>query len=132
MPLIQGGVEEALHAGMDHIVFVKGCSKRAIADHFDITDRSEDQINGTPGEQRLSDVRELIDRCTFTYIRQIQIKGLSHAILSGEILVGNEPFGVVLADSLCITESNGAMAQISWLSLPTTPIKHYHTANRSQ
>ncbi|MEA3276479.1 MAG: UTP--glucose-1-phosphate uridylyltransferase GalU [Pseudomonadota bacterium] len=112
-PLIQYGVEEALDAGMDRIAFVTGRGKRAIEDHFDITYELEDRISGTPKEKRLSGIQELIDRCTFSYTRQIEMKGLGHAILTGEVLVGNEPFGVVLADDLCVTDSEGVMAQMS-------------------
>ena len=46
--------------------------------------------------------RELIDTCTFSYTRQVEMKGLGHAILSGRPLIGDEPFAVVLADDLCV------------------------------
>jgi UTP--glucose-1-phosphate uridylyltransferase len=111
-PLIQYGVEESLDAGMDGIAFVTGRGKRAIEDHFDITYELEDQISGTPKERQLNGVHELIDRCTFAYTRQIQMKGLGHAILTGEILIGQQPFGVLLADDLCVGEVRGVMAQM--------------------
>jgi len=41
------------------------------------------------------------------------MKGLGHAILTGELLVGQEPFGVVLADDLCITEGDSVMEQLA-------------------
>ena len=40
------------------------------------------------------------------------MKGLGHAILTGELLVGNEPFGVILADDLCLNDGPGVMAQL--------------------
>jgi len=89
-PLIQYGVEEALDAGMDRIAFVTGRNKRAIEDHFDITYELEDQISGTPKAQLLSGVQNLIDRCAFSYTRQVQMKGLGHAILTGEVLIGTD------------------------------------------
>jgi len=112
-PLIQYGVEEALDAGMDQIAFVTGRGKRAIEDHFDITYELEEQISGTPKEESLQGIHRLIDRCAFSYTRQIQMRGLGHAILTGEILVGNQPFGVILADDLCVGESAGVMAQMA-------------------
>src|SRR5690606_3911386 len=97
-PLIQYGVGEALAAGMNGIAIVTGRSKRAIEDHFDISFELEQQIAGTSKEAALKDIRHLIEVCTFSYTRQTQMKGLGHAILTGETLIGNEPFAVLLAD----------------------------------
>ncbi len=111
-PLIQYGVEEALDAGMRHISIITGRGKRAIEDHFDTSYELEDQIEGTSKEDRLADIRRLIDECTFSYTRQVTMGGLGHAILTGEILVGHEPFGVILADDLCIGETDSVMQQL--------------------
>ena len=111
-PLIQYGVEEAYEAGMRGIAFVTGRNKRAIEDHFDITYELEDQISGTSREQSLACIRQLIDRCTFSYTRQIEMRGLGDAILTGQTLIGAEPFGVILADDLCVGEGAGVMSQL--------------------
>ncbi|MGA1839879.1 MAG: UTP--glucose-1-phosphate uridylyltransferase GalU [bacterium] len=103
-PLIQYGVEEALAAGMRQIAFVTGRTKRAIEDHFDVNYEMEHEIEGTPAEASLLGIRRLINECTFSYTRQTKMKGLGHAVLTGETLIGREPFGVILADDLCITE----------------------------
>lgn len=101
-PLVQYGVEESLAAGMDNIAIITGRGKRAIEDHFDISYELEHQISGTSKEDYLSGIRQIIDTATFSYTRQVEMKGLGHAILTGETLLGNEPFGVVLADDLCV------------------------------
>lgn len=101
-PLVQYGVEEAIGAGLNYVGFVTGRGKRAIADHFDISYELEHQISGSSKEQYLSSIRHLMDTGVFSYTRQKEMKGLGHAILAGETLVGNEPFGVVLADDLCV------------------------------
>jgi len=111
-PLVQYGVEEAAEAGMNSIAFVTGRNKRAIEDHFDITYELEDQISGTRKEKYLNSVRVLLDQCTFSYTRQLNMKGLGDAILSGETLIGNNPFGVILADDLCDGEGKGVMSQL--------------------
>ncbi len=111
-PLIQYGAEEALSAGMNQIAFITGRGKRALEDHFDISYELEHQINGTSKEAYLEDIRELIEKCTFSYTRQIEMKGLGHAILIGETLIGNEPFGVVLADDLCVGEPVSVLSQM--------------------
>lgn len=111
-PLIQYGVEEALAAGMPGIAIVTGRGKRAIEDHFDISFELESQIAGTSKEDALKEVRHVMKECTFSYTRQVQMKGLGHAILTGESLIGNEPFGVVLADDYCVTDGDGVLAQM--------------------
>lgn len=100
-PLIQYGVEEALEAGMDQIGFIVGRGKRAIADHFDNNYELEHQIKGTSKEKHLDDIRNVMDNCEFVFMRQREMLGLGHAILTGEPMIGNEPFAVVLADDLC-------------------------------
>ncbi len=112
-PLIQYGVEEAVEAGMEIMAVVTGRGKRAIEDHFDISYELEHQIKGSSKEYLLREIRDLIGRCTFTYTRQIEMRGLGDAILKGEPLIGQEPFGVVLADDLCTREDGeGVLSQM--------------------
>ena len=112
-PLIQYGVEEAVEAGLYTMAVITGRGKRAIEDHFDISYELEHQIKGTSKEPLLQEIRNLIDRCTFTYTRQIEMKGLGDAILKGEVLIGEEPFAVVLADDLCDNpKGDGVLAQM--------------------
>jgi UTP--glucose-1-phosphate uridylyltransferase len=112
-PLIQYGVEEAMEAGMHGMAIVTGRGKRALEDHFDISYELEHQISGTAKEKFLADIRDIIDDCTFSYTRQTEMKGLGHAILTGETLIGREPFGVILADDLCVGEPDGVLAQMA-------------------
>lgn len=111
-PLVHFGVEEALRAGMSEIAFVTGRGKQAITDYFDISYELEEEIRGTPKEERLGTVRELLREGRFTFTRQRKIQGLGHAVLAGRILIGEEPFGVLLADDLCINDGPGVMAQL--------------------
>ncbi|WP_300369061.1 UTP--glucose-1-phosphate uridylyltransferase GalU [Hydrogenimonas sp.] len=112
-PLIQYGVEEAVEAGMDIMAIITGRGKRAIEDHFDVSFELEHQIFGTPKEYLLHEIRDLINKCTFTYTRQIEMKGLGDAIYKGRVLIGDEPFAVLLADDLCTnTEGDGVLSQM--------------------
>jgi len=111
-PLMQYAVEEALAAGMYQIGIVTGRGKRAIEDHFDKSYELEHQISGTDKENYLTEIRSLIDQCTFSYTRQVEMRGLGDAILTGETLIGNEPFGVVLADDLCAGDGESVLAQM--------------------
>jgi len=114
-PLIQYGVEEATEAGIRDMAFVTGRGKRALEDHFDISYELEHQIEGTGKEERLTDIRRIIENCTFSYTRQNEMKGLGHAILVGETLTGaTRPFAVVLADDLCVNpEGKGVLKQMT-------------------
>ncbi|EAJ4276329.1 UTP--glucose-1-phosphate uridylyltransferase GalU [Campylobacter coli] len=112
-PLIHYGVDEALEAGMENIGFVIGRGKRALEDYFDISYELEHQISGTKKEYLLDEIRSLVNRCTFTFTRQNQMKGLGDAVLKGRPLVGDEAFGVILADDLCVNEEGlNVMAQM--------------------
>ena len=111
-PLIQYGVEEAMDAGITQIGIVTGRGKRAIEDHFDISYELEQEIAGSDKEELLNSTRDIMDRCTFSYTRQVEMKGLGHAILVGETLIGREPFAVVLADDYCVTQGDGVLTQM--------------------
>ncbi|MGQ7958085.1 UTP--glucose-1-phosphate uridylyltransferase GalU [Pseudomonas sp. SP16.1] len=112
-PLIQYGVEEAFEAGLTQIAIVTGRGKRSLEDHFDISYELEHEISNTGKEKSLSGIRHLIEACTFSYTRQVEMKGLGHAILSGRPLIGDEAFAVVLADDLCLNlEGDGVLAQM--------------------
>lgn len=113
-PLVQYGVEEALEAGLNEICFVTGRGKRAIEDHFDLNYELEHQISGTGKEKYLDSIRHVMDSCSFSFTRQREMKGLGHAILTGRRLIGDQAFGVILSDDLCMPAIDGAgvMAQM--------------------
>jgi UTP--glucose-1-phosphate uridylyltransferase len=111
-PLMQYGVEEALSAGITNMAIVTGRGKRAIEDHFDDAYELESQLSGTSKEHYLKEIKDIINKSTFTYVRQKQMLGLGHAILTGESLIGDEPFAVVLADDLCDSDEDGVISQM--------------------
>jgi len=111
-PLLQYGVEEALSAGITNMAIVTGRGKRAIEDHFDNAYELESQLSGSSNEHYLKEIKGIIKKSTFTYVRQKQMLGLGHAILTGEPLIGDEPFAVVLADDLCDCADNGVISQM--------------------
>jgi len=111
-PLLQYGVEEAMEAEIETMAIVTGRGKRAIEDHFDISYELEHQIKGSSKEHYLREIRDVITKCTFSYTRQVEMKGLGHAILSGETLIGDEPFAVILADDLCDNSDDGVLTQM--------------------
>jgi len=111
-PLLQYGVEEALSAGITNMAIVTGRGKRAIEDHFDNSFELEMQLSGTSKESYLEEIKEIIKSSTFTYVRQKKMLGLGHAILTGEPLIGDEPFAVILADDLCDCDESEVISQL--------------------
>ena len=114
-PLLQYGVEEAVTAGMDTMAIVTGRGKRAIEDHFDRSYELEHQIDGTSKEKLMSEIRTIVHDYTFSYTRQVEMKGLGHAILTGKTLIGDEPFAVILADDLCDNDGDSVLTQMTKL-----------------
>ena len=133
-PLLQYGVEEALAAGINNMAIVTGRGKRSIEDHFDNAFELEYQLKNTSKEHYLEEIKEVIKKSTFTYVRQRQMLGLGHAILTGKALIGNEPFAVILADDLCIDEDNFLLEMIrtyeeykcSIIAIEEVPINKVH------
>ena len=113
-PLVQYGVEESLEAGLNEVGFVTGRGKRAIADHFDVSYELEKEIAGTSKEQYLASIRNVMEKGKFSFTRQTAMKGLGDAILNGRRLTGDEPFGVVLSDDLCLVDKgdDGVLLQM--------------------
>ena len=100
-PLIQYAVEEAVAAGMTHMVFITGRNKRAIEDHFDKAFELETELSARGRENLLELVRDIVPKhVTCTYVRQSEALGLGHAVLCARAVLGKEPFAVILADDL--------------------------------
>jgi UTP--glucose-1-phosphate uridylyltransferase len=100
-PLIQHAVEEAVAAGITHMVFVTGRNKRAIEDHFDKAYELETELTGRGRHKLLEQVQDIVPRdVTCSYVRQSVALGLGHAVLCARAVVRDEPFAVILADDL--------------------------------
>jgi UTP--glucose-1-phosphate uridylyltransferase len=113
-PLIQYAVEEAVRAGMTHMIFITSSSKRAIEDHFDEHFELEARLQEQGKLQLLDLVRRIAPAdIQFTYIRQSQPLGLGHAVLCAEPVVGDEPFAVLLADDLIDDETFPCLTAMS-------------------
>ena len=107
-PLIQYAVEEAYAAGIRHMIFVTGRTKRAIADHFDMSYELETELEAAGKLALLALVRSVQpDDMVCSYVRQPRSLGLGHAVLCAEHVVGDEPFAVLLADDLMVGPPGG-------------------------
>src|SRR5438874_12085239 len=99
-PLIQYGVEEAMHSGVQNIIIVTGRGKSAIEDHFDVSFELEQLLESRNKKDLLATVRAVSDMINVAYVRQKEALGLGHAVLRARELVGDEPFAVILSDDV--------------------------------
>ena len=103
-PLIQYGVEEALHSGIQNIIIVTGRGKSAIEDHFDVSYELEQLLESRGKKDLLAVFRNVSDMINVAYTRQKEALGLGHAVMRAHELVGEEPFAVVLSDDVIEAE----------------------------
>ncbi|MEO8670116.1 MAG: UTP--glucose-1-phosphate uridylyltransferase GalU [Tahibacter sp.] len=116
-PLIQYAVDEAVDAGADTLIFVTNRYKHAIADYFDKAYELETKLEHAGKKELLSLVQNVLPkhvRCVF--VTQPEALGLGHAVLCAKPVVGNEPFGVILADDLIWNRGASALKQMAELA----------------
>jgi UTP--glucose-1-phosphate uridylyltransferase len=99
-PLIQYGVEEVIHSGIQNIIIVTGRGKSSIEDHFDVSFELEQLLESRGKKEMLTAVRSISDMIDICYVRQKEALGLGHAVLRAKELVGREPLAVVLSDDV--------------------------------
>jgi UTP--glucose-1-phosphate uridylyltransferase len=104
-PIIQYGVEEAIHSGITNIIMITGRGKTAIEDHFDVSFELEHLLESRKKKDLLATVRQVSDLINVSYTRQKEARGLGHAVLCARELVGGEPFATVLADDVIDAET---------------------------
>jgi UTP--glucose-1-phosphate uridylyltransferase len=103
-PLIQYGVEEAIHSGIQNVIIVTGRGKSAIEDHFDVNFELEHILKEKKKTDLVKQVRAISEMLDVAYVRQKEALGLGHAVWTARELVGDEPFAVVLSDDVIESE----------------------------
>lgn len=99
-PLIQYAVEEAVSSGIEDIILITGRGKRAIEDHFDRSFELEENLRSNGKLELLKEVEQISKLANFCYVRQPEARGLGHAVLCAQHLIGDEPFAVILGDEI--------------------------------
>lgn len=98
-PTIQYVVQEAVDSGIEDILIISGKGKRAIEDHFDRNFELEVRLE-KKNEQAFNEIRKISEMANIHYIRQKELNGLGDAIYHAKHHVGNEPFAVLLGDTV--------------------------------
>jgi len=99
-PTIQYVVQEAIDSGIDDILIISGKGKRAIEDHFDRNFELEMQLQNKENGNLLNEIRRLADMANIHFIRQKELNGLGDAIYYARLHTGDEPFAVLLGDTI--------------------------------
>ena len=99
-PTIQYVVEEAVSAGVTDILMIIGKGKRAIEEHFDRNFELESELAEKGRKQELEDIRRISDLANIHFVWQKELNGLGDAVSYARHHVGNEPFLLLLGDTL--------------------------------
>ena len=103
-PVIQYVVEECVNSGIEEILIVIGSGKRAIEEHFGRSAEFERELVER-GKPELSDeIRRISEMANIHYVWQNELKGLGDAVLCGKAFCGNEPFALLLGDTIVESE----------------------------
>ncbi len=99
-PTIQYVVEEAIDSGIEDILIIIGKEKRAIEDHFDRNPHLESVLKDKDLSDKYHHIRRIGDMANIHYIRQKETNGLGDAIRYAKQHVGEEPFALLLGDTI--------------------------------
>ena len=99
-PIIQYTIEEAVASGIDDVLIITGRNKHSIENHFDKSYELEYTLQNAGKDRVLKEVRKITDLVDVCYVRQKEQNGLGDAILRAERHIGDEPFAVLLGDTI--------------------------------
>lgn len=99
-PVIQYVVEEAVAAGITDILMIIGKSKRPIEEHFDRNFELEHELESKGKKAELEALRRISDLANIHFVWQKELRGLGDAVACAEQHVGQEPFAILLGDTL--------------------------------
>jgi UTP--glucose-1-phosphate uridylyltransferase len=111
-PVIQYVVEEAVLSGIEDILIITGKGKRAIEDHFDISCELDRELRQKNDKERMAEQENLSSMADIHYIRQKRPTGLGDAILHARKHCDDEPFAVLLGDTITISRTKTCTSQI--------------------
>jgi len=99
-PVIQYVVQECVDSGIEDILIISGKGKRSIEDHFDKNVELEERIKEKEDELLYNQIKHIEDMATIHYVRQKELNGLGDAISYAKHHCGNDPFAVLLGDTI--------------------------------
>jgi UTP--glucose-1-phosphate uridylyltransferase len=101
-PVIHYVVEEAVASGIEQIIMVTSAGKRAVEDYFDYAPVLERALQEKGDHARVSEMRGIAEMAQMVFVRQKEQKGIGHAVLTAESLIGDEPFALYFPDDIIV------------------------------
>ena len=111
-PVIQHVVEEAVESGITDILMIIGKGKRAIEEHFDRSPILEESLLKKQDLKTLDKIRSISNMANIHFVWQKEMNGLGDAILHARYHVNNEPFAILLGDTLVKSEGGPVTKQL--------------------
>ena len=99
-PTIQYVVQEAVDSGIEDILIITGKGKRTLEDHFDRNFEMEMQLERSEKDFLFNEIRRIADMANIHFIRQRELNGLGDAISYAKYHIEEEPFAVLLGDTV--------------------------------
>jgi UTP--glucose-1-phosphate uridylyltransferase len=99
-PTIQYVVEEAVESGITDILMIIGKGKRTIEEYFDRSYELEQQLIESNKLDDLKKIQKITRLANIHFVWQKELNGLGDAIRYARHHVNNEPFVILLGDTL--------------------------------
>ena len=99
-PVIQYVVEEAVESGIEEILLVISSDKESIIRHFNPVPELERRLAEQGKAEMLDQVRHISKLAKIHYVYQQELNGLGDAVAQARVFAGNEPFAVLLGDTV--------------------------------
>ncbi len=104
IPTIQYIVEEAVKSGITDILIVTNPYKHEMENHFDYNFELEKRLEASKKFEEVKMIRKIAEMAKIHFVRQLEPKGLGHAILCAKSFVGDEPFAILLGDDVVVNK----------------------------
>lgn len=111
-PVIQYVVEEAVAAGLTEILIIISTGKNAIQDHFNPEFSLEQRLAASGKDKLLEEMRQINRLANIQYVYQQELNGLGDAVRYAECFVGDEPFAILLGDTVTSSDTIPVTAQL--------------------
>lgn len=104
-PAISYLVDEAADSGITDILIITGRNKDAMEDYFDYSPEYEEKLRGGGKLDKIEELRRAASRVNVSFMRQLETKGLGHAISRARAFTGDDPFVVLYGDDIIVSET---------------------------
>jgi UTP--glucose-1-phosphate uridylyltransferase len=99
-PTIQYVIEEAAAAGIDDALLIVSRDKKAVEDHFDRHPELEARLSAGGKTALIQSILDLQEKVRVHSTRQLDQRGLGHAVLQARSHVGGDAFLCMLGDTI--------------------------------